>query len=104
MIMGVALMDIGMSLYYTKSNQSKISHMAITLDPKRVAIGPGQVGNPPQRAPRQPNDQPAVAIPAKAQENYIPGPASLDTLIGGAIAAKRQGASLDRGTILNILA
>lgn len=39
----------------------------------------------------------------RAEENFIPAPESLATMIRNAIAAFRQGAIWDRGAILNLV-
>lgn len=40
---------------------------------------------------------------ARAEENYIPAPESLSTLIRNAIAALKQGSVFDRGSIVNLV-
>lgn len=40
---------------------------------------------------------------AKAEENYVPAPESLSTLIRNAIAAFKSGNIFDRGSIVNLV-
>ncbi len=54
---------------------------------------------------RQAQAQPSAALvkPPQAHENYIPSPDSMQTLIGNATNALKQGSCWERGSILNLL-
>lgn len=55
-----------------------------------------------RRNPSSSRDE-ATAKPLRVEENFIPAPDSLATIIRNAIAALRQGITWDRGTILNLV-
>jgi hypothetical protein len=44
-----------------------------------------------------------VAVPSRAELNFIPSAESIATFVQNAIAAFKQGITWDRGTILNLL-
>lgn len=50
-----------------------------------------------EAAPAKPRKQP------RAEENYIPGPESLSTLIRNALATLKEGLVFDRGSIVNLV-
>jgi hypothetical protein len=74
--------------------------MVIRIDPKRINTPGGATlrERPAQTAPRD-----SVVVPKRANENFIPSPESLRTLVTGAVEALRRGIRWDRGTILNLL-
>lgn len=74
--------------------------MVIHIDPKRI--------NTPASRPQGNRERPrsaksSVATPARVEENFIPEPESLATMIRNAISALKEGFHWDRGTILNLL-
>ncbi len=76
--------------------------MAININPNRINIAPGAPGKAsPGR--REGNYAAPVVTPKRAQENIIPSPESLRTLVTGAVEALRSGIRWDRGTILNVV-
>jgi len=80
--------------------------MVINIDPRR--INTPVKGTAPARANvRREREQQEEAVadfsPKRVEENFIPEPESLATMIRGAVSALRKGLHWDRGTILNIL-
>jgi len=75
--------------------------MSVTIDLKRVNVGPGGANR--ERIRRQ-NASGEQVVPRRADVGIIPEPESLSTMIRSAIAAVRSGVYWDRGTILNIIA
>jgi hypothetical protein len=79
--------------------------MAININPNRINIASGSAGKSAARErPETENLSAPVAVPRRANENFIPSPESLRTLIASGIEALRRGVRWDRGTILNVLA
>lgn len=77
--------------------------MAININPNRINIAPGAAGQATyQRRPQTEANAPVVK-PRRAQENIIPSPESLRTLITAAVDALRRGTPWERGTILNVV-
>ncbi len=78
-------------------------YMTINVNPNRIGTGSGGVRPSIQRRPQQSEREAQVPVPKRAHLNIIPAEESLATLIRSAVAALRQGATWDRGTILNLL-
>ncbi len=55
----------------------------------------------PSRLPTQQGEE--VAVPERAELNFIPSAESIATFVQHAISALKQGIYWDRGTILNVL-
>ncbi len=75
--------------------------MVININPNRINSNPAgrnAVGR------ERSNDQKLKSAPRKSEENFIPDPESLSSMIRSAVEALRQGMRWDRGTILNLLA
>jgi len=74
--------------------------MVIHINPNRINTpGTGR----PQVGRERPRDEKFKSAPKRVEENFIPEPESLATVIRSAIAALREGFHWDRGTILNIV-
>ncbi len=77
--------------------------MAININPNRIGTSSGGVKPSTQRRSQQSEREAPVPVPKRASLNIIPAEESLATLIRSAVAALRQGAIWDRGTILHLL-
>jgi hypothetical protein len=76
--------------------------MVIHINPNRIN-GPAAGRPRPQKERESKREESVVAKQPRAEENFIPEPESLATMIRGAISALRSGIHWDRGTILNLL-
>ena len=75
--------------------------MVIHINPNRINT-PGTGKNPVSRErPSASGKKPLT--PKRVDENFIPEPESLATMIRNAISALKDGAKWDRGTILNLV-
>lgn len=74
--------------------------MVIHIHPNR--INTPATGRPAVSRERK-RDEKFSVIPKRVEENFIPEPESLASMIRSAIASLREGVRWDRGTILNIL-
>ena len=74
----------------------------ININPNRINIAPGAAGKVTRERREFANASPVI-VPRRAQENIIPAPESLRTLVTAAVDALRRGVRWDRGTILNVL-
>ena len=77
--------------------------MVIHINPNRIntpASARPQVGR--ERA-AEGKKQSAKQRIVLAEENFIPEPETLSTMIRGALASLREGMRFDRGSILNLL-
>ncbi len=71
-----------------------------------IHINPNRINTPstrPQVKRERTREEKARATPKKVEENFIPEPESLATMIRSAVAALREGLHWDRGTILNLV-
>ncbi len=72
-----------------------------------IHINPNRINTPASGRPsvsrERPREEKLKAAPKRVEENFIPEPDSLATIIRGALAALKQGIHWDRGTILNLL-
>lgn len=75
--------------------------MVSNIQNTSIGIHSGGLGEPKKRTERWVGAKPVT--PKKAEENYIPAPESLATMIRSAIAALKDGSYWDRGSILNLL-
>lgn len=75
--------------------------MVIHINPNRINT-PVSGNRPGVSRDRRTQERPQ-STPSRVEENFIPEPESLATIIRGAIAALREGIHWDRGTILNLL-
>ncbi|MDX2072832.1 MAG: hypothetical protein SFX19_00525 [Alphaproteobacteria bacterium] len=75
--------------------------MVIHIDPRRINT---PASGRPQVRRERPRDEKLKSAPKRVEENFIPEPESLATIIRNAVTALREGFHWDRGTILNILA
>lgn len=78
--------------------------MVIHINPNRLNIpssGKPTVSRDRETPLKQP--QTREPAPARVEENFIPAPDSLATMIKNAVLALRRGVTWDRGTILNLL-
>lgn len=79
--------------------------MAININPNRINVGTGSADRTTTRSGgRARSGGSAHVIPTRAEENNIPAPETLNTMIRSAVAALRDGVLWDRGTILNLVA
>lgn len=76
--------------------------MAINIKPSHINIQPG--GHPGGGARAFTGKPEKITTPARATENIVPSPETLQTMVRSGIAALRSGTFWDRGTIINILA
>jgi hypothetical protein len=77
--------------------------MAININPNRINVQKGAAGKTSRERIASADTSVLPAIPKRANENFIPSPESLRTLISSAVEALRRGVRWDRGTILNVL-
>ncbi len=77
--------------------------MVININPNRINIQSGNSGKANIGQRELVTNDKRIIIPAKADENNIPAPETLQTLIRSALSALRQGTFWDRGTILNLV-
>ncbi len=77
--------------------------MVIHIHPSRIHLTPGGTHKAAERRAQQ-QDHPdhAHTAPRRVDENFVPAPESLATLIQSAVAALRRGVYWDRGTIVNL--
>lgn len=76
--------------------------MVIHINPNRINTPAAGIRPQPKR--ENPRDDGKVkASPKRVEENFIPEPESLATMIRSAVAALREGLHWDRGTILNVV-
>lgn len=78
--------------------------MVIHINPNRIntPISGSAAGRPQVRREQTQNEK-LRSSPKRVEENFIPEPESLATMIRSAVAALREGLHWDRGTILNLL-
>lgn len=67
-----------------------------------TTISSGALGDARRHAQQKPSKV-ATFKPHRADENYIPAPESLATMIRSALSALKSGTYWDRGSILNLL-
>lgn len=80
--------------------------MAIQINPNLIAVSPGLSEGASRRRPEQqaaPALAPRPRQPQAAALNIIPSDESLQTRIRGALASQREGVTLERGRIVNLL-
>lgn len=75
--------------------------MEIKINPNRINRPVGGRAN--TQRERKPQEREHFVTPKRVEENFIPEPESLATMIRSAVAALRQGIHWDRGTILNLV-
>jgi hypothetical protein len=72
-----------------------------------IHINPNRINTPASGRPlvsrERPRDEKLKSTPKRVDENFIPEPESLASMIRSAIASLRQGVFWDRGTILNLV-
>ena len=73
--------------------------MVIHINPNRI----NTPANRPQVKRERSRDEKFTSAPKRVEENFIPEPESLATMIRSAVAALREGMRWDRGTILNLV-
>ena len=76
--------------------------MIININPNRINNNPA-TGARPQASRERGREEKAKVAPRRVEENFIPEPESLATMIRSAISALREGFHWDRGTILNLV-
>ena len=77
--------------------------MTININPNRIHTGSAGIGKSSVGQRQTTSQNTPVVVPKRAHVNIIPEPESLATMIRSAVAALRQGATWDRGTMLNLL-
>ncbi len=75
--------------------------MVININPNYIPSQRPATGRPQER--KRDNAGVDYKKPSRVEENFIPEPESLATIIRSAIASFRQGIVWDRGTILNVI-
>jgi len=74
--------------------------MVIHINPNRIN---GPAAGRPQVKRERTQEEKVKSAPKRVEENFIPEPESLATMIRGALASLREGMHWDRGSILNLL-
>lgn len=77
--------------------------MVININPNYIRPTTGRPVATQDRNRKAPARDEVPLKPLRVEENFIPAPDSLATIIRNAIAALRQGITWDRGTILNLV-
>lgn len=79
--------------------------MTININPNYINVQNQPARNSADRALERRREKAGSAVPkpTRVEENFIPEPESLATIIRNAIASLRQGIVWDRGTILNLV-
>jgi hypothetical protein len=75
--------------------------MVININPNYIPSQRPATGRSQER--KREDEGIAYKKPSRVEENFIPEPDSLATIIRNAIASLRQGIVWDRGTILNLV-